>query len=185
MNRDLPSISINERVVFTSRLPAEEGGAGEGVGTGVGRHKITFTKNIYTDNHYDQFFSFKTIVLVEAVGKVLENFTFSVQFCLSREIVPEKAKKITVKKYAKNIMREPQSVIRTFRNFVHRKFGRRSTSGWSRWAWSGGGAGKRPPGGGHGSAVRQAQESQHSPSSPSPTPTPNPPRGRSSELLIN
>jgi len=54
MNRDLPSISINERVVFTSRLPAEEGGAGEGLGTGVGRTKITFSTNIYV-----HFFSFK------------------------------------------------------------------------------------------------------------------------------
>jgi hypothetical protein len=58
MHRDLPSISINERVVFTSRLPAEEGGAGEGVGPGVGRHKITFSKNNCPINYYDQNFLF-------------------------------------------------------------------------------------------------------------------------------
>jgi hypothetical protein len=94
--RDLPSISINERVVFTSRLPAEEGGAGEGVGPGVGRHKITLSKNMYVN-----FFLFQKIRLAEAnlqISLSAYNFAFFGRLFLKKQ------KKITSKNLAKKII---------------------------------------------------------------------------------
>jgi hypothetical protein len=97
MNRDLPSISINERVVFTSRLPAEEGGAGEGVGPGVGHHKIPFSKNNYANNYYGKYFFVSKNWISGSSRQIFSNFTFSVQFCVPWKIVAEKTKKITSK----------------------------------------------------------------------------------------